>query len=106
MARKANSGTRNLARYFDDRLKLPLFDSDKELEVGVLAIELRNLFTHNQGVVNRVFKERVPTFDCVLGQRINLMEGEPRLFAIHALALTDSAVSLHTKIVAKFDTVI
>lgn len=92
----AFEGMRKLAHYFDGHLKIPLFDTDEQLEVGVLAVELRNLFTHNQGVVNRLFKQRVPGFDCTLGERLNLIDAKysPKLSTIHSKALAESAISL------------
>jgi hypothetical protein len=93
-------GMREVSAYFTDRLKIPLFDSKEQLEVGVLAVEMRNLFTHNQGVVNRVFQERVPFFKCSLGQRVDVTtEG---FFGDHAGLLLTSVQSIHDKILEKF----
>jgi hypothetical protein len=93
-------GMRKVAGYFERRLKLPLFSNEEELETGVAAVEIRNLFTHNQGVVNRLFKERVPGFKCEVGQQIKLVGSD--VASVHTNILLDSVKSLAQRIVDKF----
>ena len=59
----------------DDRLKLPLAENETErTELGI-AIDLRNIYTHNRGVVNELFLNRISgrahSYEFLEGKRFN-----------------------------------
>jgi hypothetical protein len=93
-------GMRAIARYFDDRLKFPLFSDEAHLQTAVLAIEIRNLYIHNRGIVNRHFKDRVPSLTCWIGERIDITQGE--IYSALVNALADVATSLSSAAAEKF----
>jgi hypothetical protein len=96
-------GMDTLAKYFTDRLKLTIFTTDSDLRTAILAAEVRNLFIHNQGLVNRHFMERVPFFTCSLGQRIDLVKDGLYLDLTNCLIIAANtlSVSVATKFAAK-----
>lgn len=67
-------GLSGVAQYFEDRLGVPLAETEDQLRTAILATEIRNLIVHNRGTVNRLFQSRVPFFPCAIGQRINPSE--------------------------------
>ena len=93
-------GMRAIARYFDDRLKFPLFSDEAHLQTAVLAIEIRNLYIHNRDIVNRHFKDRVPSLTCWIGERIDITQGE--IYSALVNALADVATSLSFAAAEKF----
>ncbi len=98
----AHLGMRDLAKYFDDKLNLPLFETEEELDTAVVAVELRNLVIHNNGVVNKRFMDRAPSFSCSLGQRIRFTDAD--LLLKHEKLLIDSAHRLNIQVLKKFGT--
>ena len=96
----AFEGMRTVSRYFDQRLNLPLFSTEEELETAILAVEIRNLFTHNRGIVNRLFRERVPRFKCEIDDTINIVT--KGLYGSHASLFMKTAAELSTKASEKF----
>lgn len=61
---------KDLASYLRDRFKFKLFDNEAERQSATNVIEERNLLVHNQGVVDRAFKERAPRHPANIGDRI------------------------------------
>lgn len=68
----AYKGLRDLNDFLEKELAFPLFSVTGDLDRAVLAVEIRNLFVHNRGIVNRRFKERVPEFPREVGESLNL----------------------------------
>jgi hypothetical protein len=48
------------------------------LEKAALSVDIRNVITHNRGIVNRFFIQRHPQFAEDLGKRVVLDEQERR----------------------------
>jgi hypothetical protein len=67
-----------LAKYFEEKLDLALFTQDTDLANGGLCVDIRNLVTHNRGIVNRFIIQRNPRFAGDLGKRVVLGEEERR----------------------------
>ena len=72
-------GIRDMSSYFQERLGLELFDSEDDLKRAVFLIEVRNIIVHNRGIVNRIFKSRVPWFPAELGEYIKLKRDDDHL---------------------------
>jgi hypothetical protein len=70
------------------------------LQTAVLAIEIRNLYIHNRDIVNRHFKDRVPSLTCSIGERIDITQGE--IYSALVNALADVATSLSSAAAEKF----
>ena len=68
----------DLAKFFDKKLDLVLFTKDVDLENARLCQDIRNVITHNRGIVNRFFIQRNQRFANDLGKRIVLGEEERR----------------------------
>lgn len=93
-------GMREVARFFEDRLKMPLFNKEEDLKAVILAVEIRNLFTHNRGIVNRAFKSRAPWFECELDTYVNVVTDH--LYSQHAALLIRSGEELGARVEEKF----
>jgi hypothetical protein len=65
-------GMRELAKYLSKRLGFAFCQDQQAFDRIVLVIEMRNLITHNRGVVNRIFKRRQPSFPADLRTVITL----------------------------------
>jgi len=52
-------GIRGIEEFLDSRLNVALVENDNERAVLSIAIELRNIYTHNRGVVNELFLSRI-----------------------------------------------
>lgn len=67
-----------LAKYFEKKLDLALFVKKADLAKAALSVDIRNVITHNRGIVNRFFIQRNPQFAEDLGKRVVLDEQERR----------------------------
>jgi hypothetical protein len=67
-----------LAKYFKKNLDIVLFTKDAHSVNAGLCIDIRNIMTHNRGIVNRFFIQRNPQFAEDLGKRVVLTEEESR----------------------------
>jgi hypothetical protein len=67
-----------LAKYFEKKLDIPLFASDAQAATAALCVDIRNIITHNRGIVNRFFIQRNPRFRDDLGKKVVLEESETR----------------------------
>ena len=67
-----------LAKHFKKDLELVLFQEDIQSTNAALSVDIRNIITHNRGVVNRTFIQRNPRFTGDLGKRIVLSKEEGR----------------------------
>jgi hypothetical protein len=63
-------GMKDVAEFCQKKLHLPLFEDETHLIKATLYVDMRNLITHNRGVVNRIFKQRQPTVSAELGTTI------------------------------------
>src|SRR5579862_1032313 len=63
-----------LAKYFERKLNLVLFTKKADLAKAALTVDVRNLITHNRGIVNRLFMQRNPRFANDFGKRVVLSE--------------------------------
>lgn len=66
----------DLAKYFKKNLDLVLFTKDAHLANAALCMDIRNVITHNRGIVNRFFIQRNRRFADDLGKRVVLGEQE------------------------------
>lgn len=66
----AFTGMRKLAADLSEGMGLDLFDNDADRERAVKIVEIRNLLTHNHGIVNRLFVSRLPDYPVAVGDRI------------------------------------
>ncbi len=63
-----------LSKYFTKNLDLVLFKDETQSARAALAVDLRNIITHNRGIVNRFFIQRNPSFADDLGKRVFIAE--------------------------------
>ncbi len=70
----AHKNLDSLAKYFKKNLDLVLFTNDTHSANAALCVDIRNIVTHNRGVVNRFFIQRNPRFAVDLGKRVVLGE--------------------------------
>lgn len=66
----------SLAEYFTKKLDLVLFTKDTHSVNARLCVDIRNIMTHNRGIVNRFFIQRYPQFAGDLGRKLVLAEHE------------------------------
>ena len=96
-------GLRGIEEFLAQRLNVALVADDAERIPLSVAIELRNIYTHNRGVVNELFLSRLQRHDhpyeFVEGQRFQADFDEIVGFAN---CLFDLAVRLDGQLVAKF----
>jgi len=67
-----------LAKYFKKNLDLVLFTKHAHSAKAELCVDIRNVITHNRGIVNRFFIQRNPRFADDLGKRVVLREQDTR----------------------------
>jgi hypothetical protein len=71
-----------LAKYFKKNLDLVLFKENIESAKAALSVDIRNIITHNRGIVNRFFIQRNPNFAADLGKHVGLSKDEnPEMLA-------------------------
>lgn len=92
-------GMEDLAAYFGDELKLPLFSSDGDLARAIRIIETRNIIVHNRGVVNDRYRKRVHGSTLPVGERVVLNTGDEQDASFF---LADAAYNLDTRAIAKY----
>lgn len=61
---------KDLSGYLKDKFKFKLFYDDGERNSATNLIEERNLLVHNQGIVDKIFKDKAPTHSANIGDRI------------------------------------
>jgi len=68
-------GLRKLEEFLNQNLGIPLFNSEDERTLVMVAVELRNIYIHNRGIVNQMFlgrmKDRNHQFSFVEGKRFH-----------------------------------
>jgi hypothetical protein len=97
-------GLREIDRFIGERLGLQLFASDDERQLLTIFIELRNITTHNRGIVNDLFIKRVGTsklqkFSFTLGKRHHVDFDEFMILAKNAMEV---ATRLDQQLAQKF----
>lgn len=65
-------GVRQLTDYLSRRLDFALFSDQESLSQVEVLVEMRNLITHNHGIVNRLVKRKYPSFPGSAGEKIDL----------------------------------
>ncbi len=63
-------GTEDLYRFFEEKLKLPLCTNPDDFKRLALFNDMRNIITHNRGIVNQIFKQKQPDHPSQLGAQI------------------------------------
>ena len=92
-------GLRELTSNLRDRNGIDLFPDESDLTRAIRSIEIRNLLTHNRGIINRIILERAGIPSDTLGQKI-VVDG---YFAIYAgIFFCNSAIEQESRLVAKF----
>jgi hypothetical protein len=96
-------GIRGIEEFLDQRLNVTLVDNDDERSQLGIAIELRNIYTHNRGVVNELFLSRLGAhehaYKFAQGERFHADFDQIVGFANN---LFDIAVRLDDRALAKF----
>jgi hypothetical protein len=90
----------DLAEFFQKFLHLPLFTRQEDLRQVLLYVDIRNIITHNRGIVNRFFLQRHPDFPAALGTPI-VFESDREVSEI-AGSLLSRARELDSRAAAKF----
>ena len=67
-----------LAKYFKRNLDLVLFTKDTDAANAALCVDIRNIITHNRGIVNRFFIQRNRRFANDLGKCVVVGEKDMR----------------------------
>ena len=67
-----------LAEYFKKHLDVMLFKKDTDTANAALCVDIRNIITHNRGIVNRFFIQRNPRFADDLGKRVVVDEKDSK----------------------------
>ncbi|HTQ58567.1 MAG TPA: hypothetical protein VMI94_29095 [Bryobacteraceae bacterium] len=67
-----------LAKYFKKNLGLALFTKNTHAANASLCVDIRNIITHNRGIVNRLLIHRNPRFADDLGKRVEISEKDSR----------------------------
>jgi|SRR5665213_137871 len=67
-----------LAKYFKKNLDLLLFTKDPQAANAALCVDIRNIITHNRGIINRFFIQRNPRFTDDLGNRVVVSKEDSR----------------------------
>jgi hypothetical protein len=96
-------GLRGIEEFLDQRLNVALVNKDDEYALLGIAIELRNIYTHNRGVVNELFLSRIAShehgYNFTQGKRFHADFGE---IVDLANNLFEIALRLDGKAMAKF----
>jgi hypothetical protein len=97
-------GLKGVESFLKERLGVGLFESDQERVLLTILSELRNIHTHNRGIINRLFLSRVgrtsyQNFEFQLGERSQTSLDE---FAVLARNAIDIALRLDRRLSEKF----
>jgi hypothetical protein len=94
-------GMKDVADFFQKKLHLPLFAEQAHLAQATVYVDMRNLITHNRGIVNRIFKQRQPESPAEIGTQIEF-EDESKVGEILGF-LVYCARELDARAAVKFD---
>jgi len=96
-------GLRGIEEFMDQRLNVRLVKSDDERALLSIAIELRNIYTHNRGVANELFLSRIAehehAYKFIQGKRFHADFDQIVRFANN---LFDIAIQLDGQVLTKF----
>ncbi len=85
-------GIRDIGGFLKDRIGIDLWESDEEGTLLNISVELRNVYTHNRGVVNDVFLKKTRglthPFSIKAGERFHADFDEIALLANNMFALS------------------
>jgi hypothetical protein len=100
----AYGGLKGVEEYVKDRLGISMFDNEDERTKLTILAELRNIHTHNRGIVNEIFLKRVGqrkygSFDFVLDKTTHVDFEE---FVILSRNAIDVAMRLDASLGRKF----
>ncbi len=95
--RLAYKGMRELTAEIERQIGFAFFDDEKDLARAIETIEVRNLVVHNAGVVNPIFRRRLPDYPGEVGKPVALPD------AVHAATfLAHSVIGIDRSAVAKY----
>jgi hypothetical protein len=97
-------GLRKMQEFIADRLGVEMFNNDKERMLLTILVELRNIHTHNRGIVNKLFLNRIGSdhyddFHFNLGKLYHVDLNEFTTLSRNAIAV---AMRLDETLAAKF----
>ena len=92
-------GINAIKGFFEEKMKLKVFGNELQEKLIGFSIEIRNILTHNNGIVNSTFKKRVPKFDYPLGEKVPM---DTRVSLVIERTLRDAALSLDKRALRKF----
>jgi hypothetical protein len=95
----AYKGFRDLVSVVKEELKFPLVKDEKELAELDLAFGIRNLVTHNYGVVNRIFLSKFPAVVVPLEEPYPV---DAQKIAANVKLLIEKARDIESRAVQKF----
>lgn len=72
----AYQSLKDLAKFFDESLGLPLFAEPDDLEKAALQIDIRNIITHNRGIINSFFVQRHAEYADAIGHPISMNDSD------------------------------
>lgn len=91
-------GLNELDDYLKDKINFPLFNDSLYKTKAIEVVEIRNIFIHNRGTVNKVFLNRVKSKKYKIGQSIMLEED----LAIKISELENHVRDLDKRAIKKF----
>jgi hypothetical protein len=97
-------GPREMQEFIADRLGVEMFNDDKERMLLTILVELRNIHTHNRGIVNKLFLNRLgcnyyDDFQFELGKLYHVNFDQFVTLSRNAIAV---AMRLDDRLAAKF----
>ena len=69
-------GMRSLSEALSKRMGLTLFERPADMDRAVLLIEIRNIISHNRGIINSIFQSRVGSARGELGSKLTFTTDE------------------------------
>src|SRR5690349_6447313 len=100
----AYGGIRGVQDCVRDRLGVALFEDDEQRMKLTVLSELRNIHTHNRGVVNEMLLKRVgqPKFGSLRFRQGGLTHVDFDVFIVLSRSAIDLALRLDTNLAGKF----
>lgn len=94
-------GIRDFEKYVRERLGFELFHEPGSLDAISLIVEIRNLVTHNQGIVNKLFVKRIPDGKWNVGEKVKL-SAEDLIAAVNILSKSVSDIEIRGAAIYKY----
>lgn len=92
-------GIRDLYDYLKQRYGIDLFKDAEDLETTAKYVEMRNVITHNRGIINQQFIKRLKEKMDYIGQHVSVIEGNPMELIAHFLL---RVLDLDSRVAEKF----